>query len=199
MKRLFFIPVLLLVCAASSAQEKTVQDRSLQDRIISAAEKYLGQPYVFGGRDGRRGCLRGGWRVRCPEGIDCQSLIFFAYEQALKTKWTGYSVMPSVCVRRNQLGRPVRGLDGVLRADLNKNKLEKGDVLFFLLKNYNLDADRPLWTRGEDRYGVWHTGMIHGRKDEQVRVIHAKPGDQVLIEPLDDIEFDALFVVRLST
>lgn len=193
MKRLCLIPLLLLAFPASYAQEPTVQDK-----IIAEAEKYLGEPYVFGGRDGRPGCLRDGKRVRCPAGIDCQSLIFFAYQKVLKTKWTRYSVMPSVCVRRNQLGRPVRGLDGVLRADLDKSKLKKGDVLFFMIKDYNLDADRPLWVKGPDKYGVWHTGLIHGRKDKQVRVIHAKPGDKVLIEPLDDVEFDALFVVRLS-
>ena len=193
MKRFFLIPALLLAIPASQAQEKTAQDK-----IIAAAEAYLGEPYVFGGRDGRPGCRRDNKPVRCPEGIDCQSLIFFAYQKVFNTRWTRYSVMPSVCVRRNQLGRPVPGLDGVLRADLAKSKLKKGDVLFFLIKDYNLEADRPLWVKGQDKYGVWHTGLIHGRKDKQVRVIHAKPGDKVLIEPLDNIEFEALFVVRLS-
>ena len=136
--------------------------------------------------------------MRCPQGIDCQSLIFFAYEKVQKTPWTRYSVMPSACVKKNQLGRPVPGLDGVLRSDLDSQKLKKGDVLFFLWKNYNLETDRPLWSKGEDRYGVWHTGLIHGRKDNVVRVIHAKPGDKVVIEPLEEIDFDALFVVRLS-
>jgi cell wall-associated NlpC family hydrolase len=186
--------ILLLSAVVASAKEPTIQDK-----IIAEAEKYLGEPYVFGGRDGRPGCRRDSKPVRCPAGIDCQSLIFFAYEKVHNTRWTRYSVMPSVCVRRNQLGRPVRGLDGVLRSDLDNKKLKKGDVLFFLIKDYNLEADRPLYTRGEDKYGVWHTGLIHGRKDKVVRVIHAKPGDKVLIEPLDNIEFDALFVVRLST
>ena len=188
------ILVLLLVAPVSFSKDPTVQDK-----IIAAAEAYLNQPYVFGGRDGRFGCRRGQRRVRCPQGIDCQSLIFFAYEKVQKTPWTRYSVMPSVCVKKNQLGRPVPGLNGVLRSDLDKKKLEKGDVLFFLWKNYNIEADRPLWTRGEDKYGVWHTGLIHGRKDKVVRVIHAKPGEKVTIEPLDEIEFDALFVVRLPT
>jgi cell wall-associated NlpC family hydrolase len=194
MKRLVLIPLLLMALPAARAQAP-----SLAYRIIAAAEEYLGEPYVFGGRDGRMGCLRRGKRVRCPEGIDCQSLIFFAYQKVFKTSWTRYSVMPSVCVRRNQLGRPVRGLDGVLRADLDQGKLKKGDVLFFLWENYNLDADRPLWSKGDDQYGVWHTGLVHGLKGKQARVIHAKPGEKVVIEPLDDVEFDALFVVRLPT
>lgn len=192
MKRLLLIPFLLQAIPASRAEEPTVQDK-----IIAEAEKYLGEPYMFGGRDGRFGCRRGKRRVRCPQGIDCQSLIFFAYEKVKKTRWTSYSVMPSICVRQNQLGRPVRGLDGVLRADLDHQKLKKGDVLFFLWKNYNLETDRPLWTQGDDQYGVWHTGMVHGRKDKVVQVIHAKPGERVVIEPLEDIDFDALFVVRL--
>jgi len=170
---------------------------SIQDRIITEAEKYLGRRYVFGGRDGRRGCRQGGKRVRCPRGIDCQSLIFFAYEKVLRPRWTHFSVKPSVCIRENQLGRPVKGLDGVLAAELVRGRLRKGDVLFFLLKDYNLDADRPLLVRGEDRYGVWHTGMVHGRRQNMVQVIHARPGEKVLIEPIDDIGFDAIFVVRL--
>ena len=193
MRWLSVVSVLLLTGSVSFSKDPTIQDK-----IIAAAEAYLGEPYVFGGRDGRPGCRQGRKRVRCPEGIDCQSLIFFAYEKVKKTRWTSYSVMPSICVRKNPLGRPVRGLNGVLRADLDHKKLKKGDVLFFLWKNYNLETDRPLWTRGEDQYGVWHTGMIHGRKDKVVRVIHAKPGEQVVIEPLEDIDFDALFVVRLS-
>jgi cell wall-associated NlpC family hydrolase len=193
MRCLAVFSILLAACAVSSSKEPTTQDK-----IIAAAEAYLDEPYVFGGRDGRFGCRRGKRRVRCPGGIDCQSLIFFAYEKVTKTPWTRYSVMPSVCVKKNQLGRPVRGLDGVLRSDLDHEKLNKGDVLFFLWKNYNLETDRPLWTKGEDQYGVWHTGMVHGRKDEVVQVIHAKPGERVVIEPLDDVDFDALFVVRLS-
>ncbi len=171
--------------------------QTVQDQIIAEAEKYLGREYVFGGRDGRPGCRRGGRRVRCPRGIDCQSLIFFAYEKVLGRRWSSFSVMPSVCVRKNQLGRPVKGLDGVPAAELDQGRLHKGDVLFFLLKDYNLDADRPLLVRGGDRYGVWHTGLVHGRRQNKIHVIHAKPGDKVLIESLDDIEFDAIFVVRL--
>ncbi len=193
------LPIILVFLSGVTAAAQEQTRKTVQDRIVKAAEKYLGEPYVFGGRDGRTGCRRAGKRVRCPEGIDCQSLIFFAYEKALKTKWTRYSVMPSKCVKKNQLGRPVPGLDGVLRADLDQGKLEKGDVLFFLWKNYNLDADRPLWSKGDDQYGVWHTGLVHGLKDKQARVIHAKPGEKVVIEPLDDIDFDALFVVRLPT
>ena len=75
--------VVVLVPSVSLAQAPTVQDR-----IVAAAESYLGKPYVFGGRDGRPGCRRDSKRVRCRPGIDCQSLIFFAYEEALGRHWT---------------------------------------------------------------------------------------------------------------
>lgn len=180
-------PLVLLLALAAPPTEA--------ERIVAAAESFLGQPYVFGGRAGRRGCRSEGKRVRCREGIDCQSLIFFAYEKVLGTHWTRYSVMPSVAVKRRRLGRPVAGLDGVLRERLDPSALRVGDVLFFLLAEYNLDADPPLWTHDDVRYGVWHTALVHS-VGEEVRIIHARPGDRVVIQPLDVIAFDALFVLR---
>ncbi|MGC4122450.1 MAG: hypothetical protein QM765_49305 [Myxococcales bacterium] len=70
-------------------------------------------------------------------------------------------------------------------------------MLLFLLEGYNLAADTPLLTRGEAQYGVWHTALVHSVEEGQVRVIHAKPGDRVVIEPLDAITFDGLFALRL--
>jgi len=106
--------------------------------------------------------------------------------------------MPSENVKRRELGAPVEGLDGVLRDELDRALLKKGDVLFFLWEGWNLDADPPLHVSKDKRYGTWHTGLVHGRKDGKVQVIHAKPGEKVLIEPIDEISFDALFAVRLA-
>jgi len=124
-------------------------------------------------------------------------LIFFAYEKVLGRHWTRYSVMPSINVREKQLGAPVPGLDGVLAAKVDHGKLQKGDVLFFLQRDDNLDADEPLLVRGDDRYGVWHTGLVHSVRDGKARVIHAKPGAEVLVEALDAISFDGLFDVAV--
>lgn len=135
--------------------------------------------------------------MRCLDGIDCQSLIFFAYEQALGRAWTRYSVIPSVSIRRGELGRPVAGLDGALRDEVKPALLRRGDVLFFLLAGYNLDADQALFERTGTKYGTWHTGLVHCVDGDRVRVIHAKPGDRVTVEPLAAIAFDALFAVRL--
>jgi hypothetical protein len=169
------------------------------ERIVLAAERYLGREYVFGGRDGRNGCREGRRRVRCLDGIDCQSLIFFAFESVTGRPWTRFSVQPSVSIRRGELGRPVAGLDGVRRTALRPELLLRGDVLFFLLEGYNLDADVPLLVVESERYGTWHTGIVHCRDGATVRVIHARPGDRVVIEPLDAIAFDALFAVRLDS
>ena len=189
------IGLAFLAAPASLAQERRAS-RTVGERIVRAAEQYLGKPYVFGGRDGRRGCVRAGKRVRCAQGIDCQSLIFFAYEQVLGTRWTRFSVFPSVSVQRRELGRPVDGLAGVLAADADTARLRAGDVLFFLLEDYNLEADPALLVKDGRSYGTWHTGLVHSRDGVQVKVIHAKPGDKVLIEPLEAVEFDGLFVMR---
>jgi spermidine synthase len=182
------LAALLVLSVAAAARAGPIQDD-----VIAAAETYLGKPYVFGGRDGRPGC-RG--VARCASGIDCQSLIFFAYEKALGKRWSAFSVMPSISARRGELGWPVPGLDGVLAADADTSRLQKGDVLFFLLDDYNLDADPPLLVHDGRRYGTWHTALVHGVTGG-VQVIHAKPGERVVIEPLAAIVYDALYVLRL--
>lgn len=166
------------------------------EEVVQAAQTHLGTPYVFGGRLGRPGCREQGQPSRCLKGIDCQSLIFFAYEKVIGRPWTHYSVMPSVSVRRQELGVPVPGLAGIPRDRLVITDLAPGDVLFFLLEDYNLAADSPLWVYDGRRYGVWHTGLVASVGSEGARVLHAKPGDKVIIEPLDLISFEALFVVR---
>lgn len=165
--------------------------------LLTAAEVYQGEEYVFGGRLGKRGCRRNGKPVRCREGIDCQSLIFFAFEDVGGKRWWDYSVMPTINVKRGELGQPVQGLDGVLEADLNPSLLAPGDVLFFLMDDYNLEVDGPLFEKNGHRYGTWHTGLFYGVKNGEAQVLHAAPGDVVKIQPLQDIYFDALFAVRI--
>ncbi|MBI5545257.1 MAG: C40 family peptidase [Deltaproteobacteria bacterium] len=180
--------------AQSQTASRPIPTPSVQDRIIAEAERYLDQPYVFGGRGGRPGCVG---KKACMEGIDCLSLIFFAYEKVLGKPWTRYAVKPSITVQRKELGEPVKGLAGVLAADLDRRLLRKGDVLLFLLDGYNLQADQPLLTRGDTKYGVWHTALVHSAEGGKIKVIHAKPGDKVVVEPLDAIMFDGLFALRL--
>ncbi|MGI5864911.1 MAG: hypothetical protein ACOX6T_23070 [Myxococcales bacterium] len=156
--------------AGAATQAKTVQQQ-----IVKAAEDHLAKPYFFGGRDGRTGC-RG--VKRCPEGIDCQSLIFFAYEKVLGKRWGSFSVFPSISVRRRELGDPVPGLSGVLRENLDAKLLQTGDVLFFLIADWNLAADPSIYEKDGVQHGVWHTGLVHGNRDGEAMVIHARPGDK---------------------
>ena len=165
--------------------------------ILAAAEAYQGHPYVFGGRLGRAGCRRKGRPVRCKPGIDCQSLLFFAYEDVLHRRWWTYSVMPTETVRDQELGAPVANVDGVLRADLDPSLLAPGDVLFFLLEDYNLDVDGPLYVDDDRKYGTWHTGFFHGIQGGRYQILHAAPGEHVRIQPLEEIPFDALYAVRV--
>ena len=176
---------------------KVAQASEKAQAILTAAEAYRGEDYVFGGRLGKRGCRRNGKPVRCREGIDCQSLIFFAFEDVGEKRWWDYSVMPTINVKRGELGQPVEGVDGVLEADLDPSLLAPGDVLFFLMDGYNLEVDGPLYEKDGHRYGTWHTGFFYGLKNGEAQVLHAAPGEVVKIQPLRQIYFDALYAVRM--
>lgn len=175
----------------------TAKESETARAILTAAEAYQGTEYVFGGRLGKRGCRRHGKPIRCREGIDCQSLIFFAFEEVQGKRWWEFSVMPTVNVKRGELGQPVKGLDGVLREEMDASQLAPGDVLFFLYEDYNLDVDGPLYEHKGRRYGTWHTGFFHGARDGRYWVLHAAPGEQVKVQALDEIGFDALYAVRM--
>jgi len=178
-------------------QAITPGELSTAARILRAAEQYLGEPYVFGGRMGRSGCRSDGRRVACAQGIDCLSLIFFSFEDVLDRPWWRYSVVPTVSVERGELGQAVPGMAGILRDEFDATGLIAGDVLFFLLEDYNLDADEPLLELAGKRYGTWHTGLFHSHGGDQHKVLHAAPGDQVRIDNLQDISFDAIYVLRV--
>jgi len=182
--------------APTSAPASAPARPTVGARLVTVAEGMLGKPYVFGGRDGRDGCRRHRRPIRCQPGIDCQSLIFFAYEKVCGRPWTSFSVMPARSAARGELGKPVPFLTGVLREEVDETRLQPGDVLFFLMQDYNLRVDRGFVLEGNKRYGTWHTGMLHSVEAGKARVIHAKPGERVLIEPLQRIDYDALYVLR---
>ena len=199
MKNILFWVILILVNLSFSQVKadiksslEAIEKDSIGESIVQAAEKYLGVEYVFGGRMGRCCCRK----KSCLKGIDCQSLIFFAFEEVFKTKWTKFSTMPSVNIKRKEFGNPVKGLNGVLKNEIDVKKLKKGDVVFWLLKDYNQGVDKPLLIKGEDQYNVWHTGIVHGRKNGKIRVIHAKPGHKVVIEYLEEVDFEGIYVIR---
>ncbi len=153
------------------------------ERFFKAAEKYLGVPFVWGGRS--------------KEKLDCMGLLFLAYQDVTGKDWRQLSVYPSALVKSGKLGRPVNGLDGVLKKSLKGAKLKKGDVIYFLVKERVYDTDIPLVYIDSIPYWVWHMGIFAGFDSSGSPLcLNARPGDKVVIEPLNEIYFDAIFVTR---
>ena len=151
------------------------------DDAVAAAKTWLGTPYAWGGRG----------TAKNP-GMDCLGVLYRAYGQATGTPWTRYPVNPSDLVAGGLLGQPVPGLRGTLRLDVELQQLQPGDVLYFLMANYEIKDD-PLLTIGPTKYWPWHTGMYLG----DGVALHAEPGGVVRTQPLMEIAWDALFVTRL--
>ena len=147
---------------------------------VAIAEGWMGTPYQWGGRG----------TARNP-GMDCLGVMFRAWSTATNTPWTRYAVDPSKLVASGRLGRPVPGLDGVIRADIDQALLAPGDALYLLLEGYEI-PDEPLLVDQGRRYWPWHTALYAG----DGVVIHAEPGGVVRRQHLDELAFDALFVTR---
>ncbi len=178
--------MLTLLVASAHADPEVLRPQRTEtpvgraDRVVALARGRLGEPYRWEGRG----------TGKLP-GFDCLGILFRSFGAVDDRKWWTYEVNPSELVAGGKLGSPVDGLSGVFREDLDPAALEKGDVLYFLLRDYEI-PDTPLLVRGEDRYWPWHTGLYVG----DGRVLHARPGEEVMEQPLDAVAFDALFVTR---
>lgn len=160
--------------------ERTEVPIGREDRVIAAARERLGEPYRWEGRG----------TSRLP-GYDCLGILFRSFGSIDGQRWSSYEVNPSQLVAGGKLGRPVPGLDGVLKEDLDVALLQRGDVLYFLWLGYRIPDD-PLMTTTLGEYWPWHTAMYVG----EGRVLHARPGGAVQEDALEDVVFDALFVTR---
>ncbi len=150
-------------------------------KAMELAEGYIGVPYNLGGRSRR--------------GIDCQGIIIVPYGKAFNFSWRKVPVHNNKeVVDSGYLGKPVQGLDGVLRENLDPSLLHKGDALYFLIKGYDNPQDTSLLVQGGSEYRTWHTGLYAGGSKKNV--LHAAPGDKVRLQPLEEITFDALYVTR---
>lgn len=114
--------------------------------LVDAARKYLGRPYSFGGRDAN---------------LDCMGLVFLAWQDAGRGTWDDLSVNPTEIVEKRQLGAPVRGLDGVLNANVRLGNFSPGDVIFFLGYAEN-PAEPAIATLDGVPAWVWHMGLYAG-------------------------------------
>lgn len=158
-------------------------EENLGERFLEAAKKYLDVPFVWGGRSKKK--------------LDCMGLLFLAYKDITGNDWRQLSIYPSKLVKSEKLGKVVKGLDGVLRENLEVENLRKGDVLYFLVKEKVYDTDVPLVNIDSVSYWVWHMGIFAGTDTFGLPLcLHARPGDKAVIEPLEDVYFEAIFVTR---
>ncbi len=150
-------------------------------KVLDAARTHLDKPWMWGGRDAEK-----------HPGVDCLGLMFLADSAVSGRSWRAFEVNPSELVANEKLGNPVVGVAGVLRSELQIANLMPGDALYFLKANYQIE-DEPLLVRGKTSYWPWHTGLYMGEQ----KVIHADPGGEVRIQPLEDLSFDALYATRM--
>jgi cell wall-associated NlpC family hydrolase len=145
------------------------------------AQRYLGTPYVWGGRA----------TARNP-GLDCLGLMFRGVAAATGARWTAFPVDPTAIVASGALGRPVPGLDGVRRAALPLTALRPGDALYLLLAGHRI-PDAPLWVAEGQEYWPWHTALYADAGE----VLHASPAAGVVRASIWSLPWDALYVTRL--
>lgn len=174
----------------SPALEQVTQENSILQKtdlgtyLIQNAKEYLGREYRWNGRDTKKN----------PD-IDCMGLVFLAYSKTTGKPWYNLSVNPSELVKSGKLGRPVNGLEGVLREDIDYSKLKEGDVVYFLVQNFAIN-DAPLAEIDGNSYWPWHMGLYEGGTDHLI--LHASPMEEVKSQPIEEIGFDALLVTRLK-
>ena len=181
MKKSLFICLITAIWLLAQGDKSLVKP-SVAERFFEAAKRYVGVPFVWGGRS--------------KDELDCLGLLFLAYTEVTGKRWQGLSVLPSKLVKSGELGKPVEDIDGILREKIDYTQLKKGDIIYFLVTEKIYDTDVPLLEIDGIPYWVWHVGIYAGF-DKKPMVLHACPSDHVKIEPLEGIYFEAIFVTRL--
>jgi len=154
------------------------------DRFVENARSYLDVPYAYNGR----------YTENNPT-IDCLGILFRAHEKTFGTNWRDFSVNPSRIVELRQLGNPVKGLDGVFTGQVDRNLLQKGDIIYLLCTREI--EDEPLAYLDGQPYWPWHTGIYSDKKRNLF--LEAQPGNVVLERDFGQVlkENTAIFVTRL--
>ena len=118
-----------------------------------------------------------GWKkYKKNPNLDCLGLIFLAYSKTYNKKWTEISINPSEIVKKEQLGKPVKGLEGILKDSINFSALEEGDIIYLL--SASEIKDKPLAKINGINYWPWHTGIYSDKKNNLL--LHAEPGKKVV-------------------
>ncbi len=152
--------------------------------FVEDARKYLETKYQWGGR-----------LTQNNPNLDCLGLIFLPYSKTFNKKWTEISTNPSEIVKKEQLGKPVEGLEGVLTENIDFSKLKEGDIIYLLSRDSINDA--PLAEIKGIKYWPWHTGIYSD--EEKNLFLHANPGLKVVEQNFKEIlkNNEAIFVTRI--
>src|SRR3989344_4680397 len=166
-------------------EEKIILKRK---EFVENARKYLGTKWVWNGR-----------LTKKNPNLDCLGLIFLAYSETYGKKWTEISGYPSEIIEKRQLGNPVKGLEGILKNNIDFNCLEEGDVIHLLKTRAPIDKkDLPSKIIDGIEYRTWHTGIYSDKKNNLF--LQAEPGNKVVESNFKDYlqkTSDGIFVTRI--
>lgn len=181
MRRATAIAALLALCSTSAE----ALPPPAQEKLVTAARRLLGTPYLLGGR------LR-----EAKPGIDCQGLVFYALQDIQQCGWRSWSVFPTTSIPTGELGRIAFGPTRTV--DLRGQSMEPGDVVWLLSAVEN-PAEASIGTLEGTPVWVWHVGLA----TEGGRFIHADPFSGAVIEvDLADFAaqhgFDGALVTRMT-
>lgn len=160
------------------------QNQKIKEFVENARE-YIGTTYSWGGR-----------LTKKNPGLDCLGLLFIPYSETFGTKWYDFSVYPSQIVEKNQLGKPVKGLDGILSEDVQISNLQEGDIIYLLSKTKI--QDKPLAKINGIEYWPWHTGIYSNKKENLF--LEASPFSKVIERDFSEVlkENIGIFVTRIN-
>ena len=155
-----------------------------KEKFLKNARIYLSIPYHFGGR-----------LTKSNPGLDCLGLMFLSYSKTFGKNWKEFSVNPSIIVKKEQLGKPVDGLDGILSENVEISELEEGDIIYLLTRNKI--EDMPLANLNGIDYWPWHAG-IYSDKEKNL-FLEANPLYGVIEHDFKDVlnGNEAIFVTRI--
>jgi hypothetical protein len=172
-----------LPISEQSINEQEEDTSSMGYKFYKEAEKYLGVPYK--------------WNGRSKEKLDCMGLPFKSYTDLTQNDWKKLSVFPKKLVKSGKLGSPVEKLDGILRDSIDYNKLKIGDVVYFLV-DYKASNEDFFTKINEKKFWVWHMGIYAGTENGKPKILDAKPGEEVVKEPMKEIYYHAIYVTRFN-